>query len=454
MTRTSTIVIVVVLATVTMSAQRTVAPRPGIDWPSFRGIRASGVADGFALPTNWDVPSGRNVRWKVAVEGLGHSSPVIWGDHLCVTTATSGMKDARLKPGLYGDVTSVDDKTVHTWKLLCFDKQTGRVSLDKTILSTVPKIKRHLKSTHANTTLATDGVHLVAMLGSEGVYAFDMSGRQIWKKDLGVLDAGWYVDPTAQWEFSSSPVIHDGVLIVLADVQKNSFLAAFDVTNGKELWRSSRQDVPTFGTPTIHEVGATTEILVNGWRRTGAYDFHSGRSIWSLKGGGDIPVPTPIAANGLVYITSAHGDDSPVYAIRETATGDVSLRSGESTNANVRWQAVRQGSYMATPVAYRGLLYVCRWNGVLGVFDARTGDRLYQQRVGDGTTAFTASLVAGDGKVYVTGEEGDVYVLRAGPTFDVLARNSLDEVVMATPAISEGVLYFRTAQHIVAIASR
>jgi outer membrane protein assembly factor BamB len=441
-------------AATVLFAQRSSTPQPGVDWPSFRGAAAAGVADGFPLPAKWDVPDNRNVRWKTPIEGLGNSSPVIWGDRLCVTTAASGMKDAGLKPGLYGDVTSVNDDTVHTWKLLCLDKKTGRIALDKTVRSGVPKVKRHQKSTHANATLATDGTHLVAMFGSEGLFAFDMGGRQLWEKDLGVLDSGWYVDPGAQWEFSSSPVIYGGVVIILADVQKGSFLAAFDVETGRELWRTSRQDVPTFGTPTVHLVGTTPQILVNGWHYAGGYDFRTGKSTWRIDGGGDIPVPTPITRHGLVYLTSAHGSDSPVYAVREDASGNISLREGERASTSIPWTAVREGSYMATPVVYGDLLYVCRWNGVLGVYDARSGKRNYQQRVGEGTTAFTASLVAGDGKVYVTSEEGDVYVVKAGAAFELLAQNRLDEVTMATPAISEGVLYFRTARHLVAIGGR
>jgi outer membrane protein assembly factor BamB len=422
-----------------------------VDWPAFRGARASGVAEGFALPTTWDVPANRNVRWRAPIEGLGHSSPVIWGDRLCVTTAISGAPDAGLKPGLYGDVAPVNDTTRHTWKLVCLDKATGRPTLEKTVLSAVPRIKRHPKSTHANATLATDGTHLVAMFGSEGLYVVDRDGRELWRKDLGVLDAGWYVVPAAQWAFSSSPVLHNGVVVVLADVQQNSFLAAFDVRSGKELWRTPRQDVPTFGTPTIHEIGPSAHVIVNGWRQTAAYDFRTGKPVWTLNGGGDIPVPTPVTAHGLVFITNAHGDASPVYAIRDSATGDISLQPGQITNAAIAWHAERAGSYIATPIVYRELLYVCRWNGVLGVYDARAGTRFYQERLGEGTTAFTASLVAGDGKIYFTGEDGDVYVLRAGRTFELLAKNALGEVAMATPAISAGVLYFRTARHIVAI---
>ena len=239
--------------------------------------------------------------------------------------------------------------------------------------------------------------------------------------------------------------------MIQADVQKDSFLAAFDIKDGRELWRTPRQDVPTWSTPTIHKVGNQTQILVNGWRHTGAYDFKTGREIWKINGGGDIPVPTPVAGLGFVYMTSAHGQLSPVYAIRETATGDISLAANETSNAHIAWSVPRGGAYMATPLLYRDLLYVVGWNGVLLAFDPRTGERLYQERVGGGTTAFTASPVAADGKIYITSEEGDVFVVKAGRTFQLLATNPLGEIGMASPAISEGVIYFRAGKSIMAI---
>jgi outer membrane protein assembly factor BamB len=438
------------LLSATLGVRPATDPKPGVDWPSFRGIDGSGVAEGFPTATTWDAPAGKGVLWSVSIAGLGHSSPVIWGNRLCVTTAISGRGDAGLKPGLYGNITSVEDDTSHTWKLLCYDKTSGRTLVDRTIRSGVPIVKRHTKSTHANSTLATDGTRLVAMLGSEGLYAFDMDGKDLWRKDLGLLDSGYYVVPDAQWEFGSSPVIHDGVVVIQADVQKNSFLAAFDAANGKELWRTPREDVPTWSTPTIHQVGSQTQILVNGWKHTGAYDFRTGREIWKLNGGGDIPVPRPLVDNGLVYITNAHGPGAPIYAIRETAKGDISLAQGETSNAGVAWSTPRDGAYLVSPVLYRGQLYVTKNNGAIGVFDGKTGQRLYQGRLGAGGTAFTASTVAADGKVYFTNEDGDVYVLKAG-TFEILATNPLGGIVMASPAISEGVLYFRTSNRIIAI---
>lgn len=430
------------------------APKPAVDWPQFRGIDASGIAEGFSLPTTWDAKRGTNVIWKTSIPGLGLSSPIVWGDEIFLTTAISGKVDANLKIGLYGDITSVQDDTPHEWRLYALDKKTGRVKWQRTVYQGVPKIKRHTKNSHANSTLATDGERLIAFFGSEGLYAYDLTGQQLWKKDLGVLDAGFYMVPEAQWETGSSPVIHNGMVIVQADVQKNSFLAMFDAKDGREVWRVARNDVPTWSTPTILRVGSQTHILVNGMRHVGAYDFATGKEIWKLSGGGDIPVPTPVASDGLVYITNAHGSDSPVYAIRESATGDVSLKSPETSNAGVVWTAPRSGGYMCTPLVYRGLVYIVRFNGVLNVFDAKTGDKKYEARLAGATSAFTSSPVANDGKVYISSEDGQVFVITAGSKYEVIAMNEMSTPILATPAISEGRLFLRTGDQIMAIGKK
>ncbi len=349
------------------------SPKPGSDWPQFRGISALGTAEGFATPTEWDVAAKKNVRWKARLPGLGLSSPVIWGNLLCVTTAVSGEKKAGIKAGLYGDIESVSDDTSHEWRVACLDKRTGAVVWERTAHTGIPTIKRHTKSTHANSTIATDGKHLIAFFGSEGLYAYNLKGQQLWKKDLGVLDAGFFMVPAAQWETGSSPVLHDGVVIVQADVQKGSFLAAFDAATGRELWRSARNDVPTWSTPTVHEVNGQTRIVVNGMRHAGGYDFKTGKEIWRLSGGGDIPVPTPVVYDGLIYLTNAHGPAAPVYAVHANAKGDVSLASGATSNHGVAWSQQRDGGYMCTPLVYRGIVYIVKFNGVLSAY--RCDDR-------------------------------------------------------------------------------
>jgi outer membrane protein assembly factor BamB len=414
-------------------------------WPGFRGRGASGIAEGDA-PASWDASG---IAWKTPIPGLGHSSPVIAGDLVCVTTAVSGKADAGLRVGLYGDIDSVDDATEHQFKVYCLDRKSGAVRFERTAARGVPKVKRHTKSTHASSTMAADGKRLAAFFGSEGLYVYDHAGTLLWSKDLGVLDSGYFEEPAAQWAFGSSPVLEDGKLIVQADVQKGSFLAAFDAATGRELWRTPRADVPTWSTPTVHG----SQVVVNGFRHIGGYDLESGREVWRMAGGGDIPVPTPVASGALIFIANAHGGASPIFAVRETAKGDVSLKSGSTTNGGIAWSQSRDASYIPTPLVYRDLLYVCRDNGVLGVYEATTGRRVYQQRLGEGG-AFTASPVVADGRIYFTSEDGDVYVVAAGTSFKLLATNKLGEVTLATPAIADGTIFFRTRDHLLAVGRR
>jgi outer membrane protein assembly factor BamB len=442
------------LYTLAISAATT--PRPGKDWPQFRGIAAAGVAEGYSLPAEWDVKSGKNILWKTDIPGLGHSSPIVWGDDIFLSTSISGQKDASLKIGAYGDVRPVLDDTEHEWRVYAIDKKTGAIKWQQTAHKAVPKIKRHTKATHANSTLATDGERVIAMFGSEGLFAYDMNGKQLWKKDLGVLDSGWFTSPDMQWEFGSSPVLHDGKIVILADVQKGSFLALLDAKTGDEIWRTARADVPTWGTPTIHTVNGQTQIVINGFKHAGAYDFKTGKEIWKLTRNGDIPVPTPVVSDGLVYVANAHGPLSPVYAVKNTAQGDITPPSPEVTsNEHIVWSVARAGGYMCTPLVYQGLVYIATYGGVISAFDAKTGERKYQERLlKDASSAFTSSPVANDGRVFIAGEDGQVIVFKAGGVFERIATNDMGATVLATPAISDGRLLIRTQGQLVAIGTK
>jgi outer membrane protein assembly factor BamB len=202
------------------------------NWPQFRGPAAAGVGTG-APPLEWNGESGKNVLWKTTIPGLGHSSPVIWGDRIFVTSAVPASGDPLLKVGLYGNIEPVEGEGPQSFNVYCLDRKTGKILWQQTAITGQPKIKRHPKATHANSTPATDGKRLIVSFGSEGLYAYDLNGKLLWKKDFGVLDSGFFMVPTAQWGFASSPVIHDGKVIVQADVQKNSFLAALDAATGK-----------------------------------------------------------------------------------------------------------------------------------------------------------------------------------------------------------------------------
>jgi len=375
----------------------------------------------------------------------------VLGDRIFIATAENSETRSQLRVGLYGDIAPVPTEASHTWQLFCLSKSTGQILWKRTVVERVPQIKRHTKATHANSTPATDGTHVVVFLGSEGLYCYDRLGNLLWKKDLGVLDSGYYAVPTAQWGFGSSPIIFKNMVIVQCDVQQSSFVAAFDVNDGQELWRTPREDVPTWSTPTIFEGKNRTELVVNGYKHAGGYDPWTGKELWRLGGGGDIPVPTPIVAHGLAILSSAHGRQRPLCAIREGATGDITPTNVAEPGNHIAWYLPRAGIYMQTPIAYGDYLYACADNGRLNCYDVRTGKAIYHGRLGNGTTGFTASAVAADGKLYFTSENGDIYVVQAGAEFKLLTVNALDETCMATPVISDGMLIVRTESHIYAI---
>jgi outer membrane protein assembly factor BamB len=403
------------------------------------------------LPVEWHGETGRNIRWKRAIPGLGHSSPVLWGDRLYLTSAVSAGKDPELRLGLYGDIKPVEEPHAQRFVVYCLDRASGRVLWERTAVERQPQVKRHPKSTHANPTVATDGIHVAAFFGSEGLYVYDSSGKLLWKKDFGVLDSGFFQVPSAQWGFASSPVIHDGKLIIQADVLKNSFLAAFDVQSGKQLWRTERNDVPTWSTPAVapHTAGGSQrkQVVVNGWKHIGGYDLETGNELWRLEGGGDLPVPTPVFEDGLIVITNAHGPGRPIYAIRTDAKGNLN-----ENRAAIAWSHDRAGNYMQTPLLHDGIAYLCNDNGVLTAYDLKTGERLYQQRLGGGTSGFSSSPVATAGHLYITNEDGRTFVVSLGREFKLVRENELGEQVMATPAISGGTLYIRGRRHLFAIA--
>ena len=426
-------------------------PSASTNWPSFRGVNARGIAEGFPTPLTWNAEKGENVVWKTAIPGLGHSSPIVWGDKIFVTSAINQKKDAPLKIGLYGDGDPAADDDPQQWKIFCLNKKTGKILWERTAKSGVPRVHRHPKATHANCTLATDGSHLVAFFGSEGLFCYDLTGKLLWTKDLGLLESVPYNATDLQWGFASSPILFEDKVLIQCDVKTNPFIGAFSIKDGHEIWRTPRDENSTWCTPTVCVDGKRAIMLVNGYRHIGAYDARTGKELWRLKGGGDIPVPTPVAANGLAYIMNAHGKMSPIYAVKLDATGDISLPDGQDSNRGVAWSVPRGGAYMQTPMIYGDYLYSCQINGILSCYEAKTGKMIYQERLGTGRTGFSASPVAANGRIYFSSEEGDIYVVQAGPAFKVLATNLMGEVCMATPAISEGTIYFRTQGHLVAI---
>ena len=421
------------------------------NWPSFRGRNAGGVADGQGAPTKWSTETGEGIKWKTAIPGLGHSSPVVWGDRVFVTTAVSG-KDAEFRAGPYGDVQSADDNTEHEWKVYCLDAKTGKIRWEKTAHKGLPRSERHTKASQASCTPAVTGTHVVVNFGSEGLFAFDHRGNLLWEKDLGVLDSGWFYDPTYQWGFSSSPVIFDNLIVVQADLNSESFIAAYDVSSGSEVWRTKRDELPSWGTPTIVESLGRVQVVTNSSKHIYGYDVRSGKELWRLAGNSEVTVGTPIVGHDLMFFTGGYTPFQPIYAVKVGASGDISLKEGVTKTEQVTWSTRRGGTYMPTPIVYEEYLYMCANNGRLTCYEARTGRRVYQSRIADGKAgSYTASPIAADGKLYFSSEDSGIFVVQAGPKYKLLSENPMDGIVMATPAISDGLMFIRTQHHLFAV---
>jgi outer membrane protein assembly factor BamB len=427
-------------------------------WPSFRGANASGVADAGQPPVTWDGVKSINIAWKTAIPGLGHSSPVVWGDRVFITTAISGnpqsvfRRDVVTRQGEIINIDSSKDVSPHAWRLYSLDKRTGAILWSRTAAEGVPRTDRHMKNSHASATPATDGVHVVAFFGSEGLYCYDVNGKLLWKQDLGVLDAGSFDDADFQWGTASSPIIHDNLVFVQCDIQTGSFVAAFDVATGKQVWRTMRDETPSWSTPTVYRGAGRTELVTNATRYARGYDARTGRELWKLAGNSENVAPTPIVTEDLIFVSSGYRPTQPIYAIRPGAAGDISLTGGATSSEQIAWSVTRGGPYIPTPIVYRDQLYVAANNGVLTAYDARTGERIYQRRLGDSGGAYAASPVAANGRLYFTSEDGDVLVVKAGPEYELLATNPMGEVCLATPAVAGDMIVMRTQHHVFAIA--
>src|SRR5260370_6732687 len=265
---------------------------------------------------------------------------------------------------------------------MALDKQTGKVVWDRVAYEGVPRTKRHPKSTHASSTPATDGKHVVALFGSQGLLiCYDMNGKLLWKQDIGVLDSGWFYDADYQWGHASSPIIYRNFVIVQADIQKDSFIAAYDITSGKQVWRTSRDEIPSWSTPTVYEGNGRAELVANGAKFVRGYDPQTGKELWRIGPNSEITTPTPFAAHDLIFVANGYRPIQPIYAIRPGASGDISLKDGKESTEFVAWSKQRGGPYMPTPIVYGDYFYTCSNQGVLAAYNARTGQRIYQERI-------------------------------------------------------------------------
>lgn len=440
---------------------RTASARPSAhagnakgSWPSFRGPQASGIADGQNLPDEWSTKTGQNILWRTPIPGLAHSSPIVWGNRVFVTSAVSSDPKASFRPGLYGDGDASKDRSTHRWMLYALDKQSGKIVWERVAYQGEPREKRHIKATYANSTPATDGRIVVAWFGSQGVYAYDVKGRFLWKVDLGRLDFGAYDIPTYEWGSASSPIIWKDLVILQCDTQTDSFILALNANTGETVWKTDRDEIPSWGTPTVAMTSKGEELIANASNYIRGYDPRTGKELWRLGRSSKITAPTPIFADDVLVVVSGRGPERPIFVVKAGARGDLTLPDGKTSSDTVIWSRTGRGSYMPTPLIYNGILYVLANNGTFDAYNLKTGAEVYRQRLSVVGSGFSASPVASDGKIYLSNEDGEILVVAAGEKFNHIATNSMGELLMATPALSDGVMYVRSSASLFAIGRK
>lgn len=425
------------------------APLSDDDWPEFRGPNHAGVADGANLPSQFDGVGGEHVAWKTPIPGLAHSSPIVVGDVVYLTTAVP-IEDRETEL-VTGDVNvagiaAASDQVPHSWRLYALDLDSGEVLWHRVAKEGTPRVKRHVKASHASATPASDGERIVVLFGSEGMYTYDLEGNLLWSRDVGLLNQGLWGDPDYEWGPASSPVIHDGLVIFQNDRQADSELIAFRIEDGEEVWRVARNEKPSWATPTLVRE-PRLELVVNGANWLTAYDPADGTELWRFSNDDkQVITPTPVAHDDQVVITGGYpAGGNPIRLIRAGGSGDITGAADQLV-----WEIERGSPYTPTPIIYDGLLYSVTDNGILSVFDMGSGERLYRERLSVGA-GYTASPVASDNRIYFPSEDGDVMVIEAGREYSLIAQNAMGEVLMASPAIAGNTMVVRGVSHVFGI---
>jgi len=421
-------------------------------WPQFRGAQAGVADDDPALPERWS--ESENVAWKTDIPGLGWSSPIVWGDHVFVTTAISEGTEVPPIKGLFdpiGDHSRNKSTAVHRWVLFDLDFNSGKVRWQRELHAAPPPTAKQMKNSYASETPATDGERVYVYFGSIGmVAAVDFTGQTVWTKNLGAVDG------LQAWGTAASPLLHKDRLYVVSDNRKKSFIAALDTKTGDLIWQTDREEVENWSSPIVWEHPLRTEIVTAGQNRVRSYGL-DGKVLWELGEMSRSTIPTPFVRHGLVYVSSGYPGSPirPVYAIRPGASGDISLTPGQTSNDFIVWANPTLGSYNTSALVYGDHYYSLLDRGILMNHDARTGEQIYgRQRVSVDASGFTASPWAYNGKIFAISEDGDTFVMQAGTEFKLLGKNTIDGMVLATPAIARGSLFIRTNARLFRIAGR
>ena len=438
---------VILLSVLAFLAGPNLISAAAVNWPQFRGPGARGIASGTQVPDRWSATE--NVAWKTDLPGRGWSSPVVWGNKIFLTAVVNLGESEPPKKGLYfgGDRLEIP-KSEHQWKVFCLDLATGKIVWEKTVQKGPPSTSIHLKNSFASETPVTDGERVYVAFGNVGLFAFDMDGKEVWSRKLEPR-------PTRYgWGTAASPVLHGDRLYFVNDNDKQSELLALDKRTGREIWRVARDEKSNWATPFVWESGQRAEIIAPGSGHVTSYDL-DGKLLWSLTGMSTITIATPYTDGGLLYVSSGYVGDKlrPLYAIRPGASGDISLKPGETSNAFIAWSNPTAAPYNPSTLVHDGRLYVLHDRGLVSCYDAKTGDMRYDRERLPNGFAFTSSPWVADGKIFCLNEDGVCFVLRAGDKFELLHTNKLldDDMCMATPAPVGDKLLIRTAARLYCI---
>ena len=406
-------------------------------WPQWRGPDANGVSKHADPPIEWSET--RNIRWKVEIPGRGSSSPVVWGDRLYLLTAVPAGTTVDQSHAPRGG----KPKEAHRFVVYAIDRRTGRTVWERTATETVPNENSQPNNTFASSSAVTDGEVVVAFFESQGLYVYDMEGKLLWQKDLG--------KKTMRNEFGegTTPALFGNRIVIVRDHRGTSFIVALDKRTGAELWRTERQEVDSWATPLVVENAGRPQVVTSGQNRVRSYDLATGELVWDSEGVTMNPIPSPVTADGVVFVTSGY-QGSNLKAIRlADAHGDISKSSA------IVWTLDADTPYVPSPLLYDGLLYLIKSNSpILSAFDAKTGAAQFRNQRLEGVKEVYSSPVGAAGRVYVTGRDGTTLVIKRGPTFEVLAKNTLDDGFDASPALVDGDMYMRGYRYLYDIAAR
>ncbi|HEY7444647.1 MAG TPA: PQQ-binding-like beta-propeller repeat protein [Vicinamibacterales bacterium] len=415
------------------------APSADRYWPQWRGPLATGASKHAEPPIEWSET--KNVRWKIEIPGRGMATPVIWGDRIYLPTAVPVGVPLEASHSARG---GSEPRDVHRFVVLAINRRDGRIVWERTARQERPHEAAHAENgTWASSSALTDGEHVFVYFESRGLFAYDMEGKLLWEKDFG--------DKQMRQQFGegSTPALHGNRLVIVWDHQGQSFITALDKRTGNEIWRVNREEIDTWATPLIVENAGRMQVVVSGMNRLRSYDLETGEVVWHAQGLTMNAIPSPVTAEGMVFATSGFRGNN-LKAIRlADARGDIT-----GTNAIV-WTLDRDTPYVPSPLLYDGILYILKSNsGILSAFDAKTGKPHFQLQRLDGVPNVFSSPVGAGGRVYITGREGTTLVIRSGPGFEVVAKNTLDDGFDASPAVVDNEIYLRGYKYLYSIAAK